>query len=404
MKPGAELSPDLTPSGSDMPQSPDRGFGLYVHWPFCQSKCPYCDFNSHVAGRIDQERWLRAYLAEIDRAGMETKDQVLQSVFFGGGTPSLMNPETVAQIIAKVRATWRMSNDPEITLEANPTSVEAGRFSAYAAAGVNRVSIGVQALHDDALRQLGRLHSAQEAIRAVEIARSIFDRTNFDLIYARQGQDMAAWRQELQQALALQPTHLSLYQLTIEEGTVFHDRHARGQLRGLPDEDTSADMFLMTQDVCADAGLPAYEVSNHALPGQESRHNTTYWRGGEYVGIGPGAHGRLRAGGVRIATEAIRDPMAWLTAVEAVGTGELPRAPLAGKEAASEYLLMGLRMYEGVHLAHLGSLFAGELDHGAVQFLVDQDLIDVGNGRIRVTKTGMPLLNQVLKELVQSWN
>ena len=379
---------------------PDRGFGLYIHWPFCQSKCPYCDFNSHVAAKIDQKQWLDAYLREIARTGQETAGQTLQSVFFGGGTPSLMDPEVAARIIEAVRATWRMSNAPEITLEANPTSVEAGRFAAYEAAGINRVSVGIQALDDEDLRKLGRMHSVAEGLRAIEIARATFSRVNFDLIYARQGQDATAWRAELQQALALGPTHLSLYQLTIEEGTIFHERHARGQLSGLPDEDLAADLFQMTQEMCAEAGLPAYEVSNHAIAGEESDHNRTYWRGGDYVGIGPGAHGRLTIGGTRMATECVRDPMHWMKSVLTAGTGELPRSDLSGGKAATEYLLMGLRMYEGIHLERFAELSDTAIDAEAIVFLQSQGLIQLAEGRLSVTAKGMPMLNLILRELV----
>jgi putative oxygen-independent coproporphyrinogen III oxidase len=385
-----------------MSMAPDPGFGLYIHWPFCQSKCPYCDFNSHVAAKVDQSKWLEAYLAEIERAGTETNGKTLQSIFFGGGTPSLMDPEIVGRIIDSARRTWPMSNAPEITLEANPTSVEAGRFAAYGMAGVNRVSIGVQALNDVDLRRLGRMHSANEALKAIEIARSIFSRVNFDLIYARQGQGANDWRAELQQALQLGPTHLSLYQLTIEEGTVFYERQARGQLDGLPDEDLAADMFLMTQDLCAEAGLPAYEVSNHAVPGEESRHNATYWRGGDYVGIGPGAHGRLTLRGSRVATECIADPAKWMSSVQATGSGELPRTELSREKAASEYLLMGLRMYEGIHLSRFSALSDKPIDDEVLQHLELQGMIRLEDDRIKVTDIGMPILNLILRDLVPS--
>ncbi|HDR29144.1 radical SAM family heme chaperone HemW, partial [Rhodovulum sp.] len=278
------------------------GFGLYVHWPFCLSKCPYCDFNSHVAASIDMGEWQRAYLSEIRRIGAETGPRTLTSVFFGGGTPSLMAPDLVAAILDTVRATWPCANDMEVTLEANPGSVEAGRFAGYRDAGVGRVSLGVQALNDADLGRLGRLHSAAEARAAFDIARNTFERVSFDLIYARQDQLLADWQAELGQALALGVDHLSLYQLTIEPGTAFGDRHARGGLRGLPDDDRAADMYLATQEICAAAGLPAYEVSNHARPGAESRHNLIYWRYGDYAGIGPGAHGRLTLDGRRWAT------------------------------------------------------------------------------------------------------
>ena len=385
-----------------MRESSNLGFGLYVHWPFCQSKCPYCDFNSHVAAQVDQKRWQAAYLAEIDRAGLETRGQVLQSVFFGGGTPSLMDPGLVAEILDRVRATWPMSNDPEITLEANPSSVEAGRFASFRQAGVNRVSIGVQALNDDALRLLGRKHSAAEAVRAIEIAQSTFPRVSFDLIYARQDQDRLDWDRELATALALSPQHLSLYQLTIEEGTVFHERNRRGLLRGLPDEDLAADLYLMTQDRCEKAGLPAYEVSNHAAFGEESRHNLTYWRGGDYIGIGPGAHGRLTSSGQRIATEAARLPEAWLGAVEAEGNGELPRQGLTPEEAGSEYCLMGLRLKEGIPLERFERISGRPLDRMRIEFLVQGHLLHPDPARLRVTTAGMLVLNSILRELLSA--
>ena len=299
-----------------MTGGPVGGFGLYLHWPFCTSKCPYCDFNSHVAASVDQVQWLRAYSSEIERVGRETQDRILETVFFGGGTPSLMLPETVDGLITKIKATWRCVNDLEVTLEANPGSVEAGRFRAYAQAGVTRVSIGVQSLSDDALRKLGRMHTASEARRAFDIAQDTFARVSFDLIYARQGQDLDSWKSELRMALAMQPTHLSLYQLTIEDGTVFAERAARNQLSGLPDEDLSADLYELTQTMCEDAELPAYEVSNHAKLDDEARHNLIYWKSGDYVGIGPGAHGRMTLAGQRFATEQPKNPFLWLESVE----------------------------------------------------------------------------------------
>ena len=380
--------------------APHAGFGLYIHWPFCQSKCPYCDFNSHVVSRIDQGRWKDAYLAEIERAGAETDGRILQSVFFGGGTPSLMDPELVSEILQKVSATWQFSNDPEITMEANPGSVEASRFAAYRQAGVNRVSIGVQALDDTSLRQLGRMHSVNEALAAIEVARIHFPRVNFDLIYARQGQDHPQWKAELALALSLEPTHLSLYQLTIEEGTVFHDRFKRGQLKGLPDEDLSVEMFLMTQEMCFAAGLPAYEVSNHAKPGEESRHNLTYWRGGDYVGIGPGAHGRLTLAGTRYATEAPKDPTGWLDLVERSGSGEAPRWLLRSSELASEYLMMGLRLKEGVSIDRFEALSGKTLSTARTNDLQAQGLVKLDGRYLKTTENGTLLLNAILGELL----
>ncbi|MDA8587072.1 radical SAM family heme chaperone HemW, partial [Rhodobacteraceae bacterium] len=296
------------------------GFGLYVHWPFCQAKCPYCDFNSHVASSIDQTRWKSAYLSELSRVRKETGPKVLNSIFFGGGTPSLMSPDTVADIIASARSLWTPANDMEITLEANPTSVEAARFQAYAEGGVNRVSIGIQSLRDDDLKALGRLHSAQEARAAFDIARETFPRVSFDLIYARQNQTLDDWRVELGEALDMAADHLSLYQLTIEPGTAFGDRHAKKGLQGLPEEDLSADMYFLTQDMTQAAGLPAYEISNHATPGAESRHNLIYWRSGDWAGVGPGAHGRLTLNQQRVETISHSTPGKWLDTVENEGS------------------------------------------------------------------------------------
>ncbi|OYU20328.1 MAG: coproporphyrinogen III oxidase [Rhodobacteraceae bacterium PARR1] len=375
------------------------GFGLYLHWPFCQSKCPYCDFNSHVAASIDQSRWRDAYLREIKRLGAETQGRVLQTVFFGGGTPSLMEPQVVADVLDAVRATWPMVNDPEITLEANPGSVEAGRFRGFRQAGVNRISMGVQALNDDDLRRLGRLHSVAEARAAFDIARSTFDRVSFDLIYARQDQALDAWRTELTEALSMAVDHLSMYQLTIEDGTAFGDRFARGGLKGLPDEDVQADMYEVTQEVCAAHGMPAYEVSNHAAAGAESRHNLVYWRMGDYLGIGPGAHGRVTLDGVRWATEAPRAPGDWLTRVERGDAGELPREAVSREEQATEYLLMSMRLAEGMDVARYERLSPAPLPADRVARLGDLGLLLHENGRLKATANGRAVLNGILREL-----
>jgi oxygen-independent coproporphyrinogen-3 oxidase len=372
------------------------GFGLYIHWPFCQAKCPYCDFNSHVAAQIDEFRWSRAYLSEIARIGAETQGRVLSTVFFGGGTPSLMSPDLVARILDAVRATWPMANDPEITLEANPTSVEAGRFREYAEAGVTRVSMGIQALRDDDLRRLGRLHSVAEARAAFDIARAQFDRVSFDLIYARQDQALDDWRAELSEALTMAIDHLSLYQLTIEDGTAFGDRFRRGRLRGLPDEDLAADMYEATQELCDAAGMPAYETSNHARPGAESRHNLIYWRSRDYAGIGPGAHGRLTLGGTRYATEALRAPGAWLQAVEERGSGEVPREIVPAEEQVEEYALMGLRLAEGIDATPLRA--DPTLSHN-ISGLISSGLLEESRGMLRTTAAGRPLLNAILREI-----
>ncbi len=375
------------------------GFGLYIHWPFCQAKCPYCDFNSHVVAQIDQSVWCDAYLREIRRVGATTGERVLQSVFFGGGTPSLMDPAVVDAILREVRATWPLSNDLEVTLEANPTSVEAGRFAGYRDAGVNRVSMGIQALRDGDLKALGRLHSVDEALRAFEIARQAFDRVSFDLIYARQDQTVADWEAELQQALALAVDHLSLYQLTIEQGTAFHDRYTVGKLRGLPEEDSAAAMYEVTQAICSDAGFAAYEVSNHAKPGQESRHNLIYWESGDYVGIGPGAHGRVTEAGVRYATEAPRAPGAWLTAVSC-GSGESIKDPISEQDQVAEFVLMGLRTRNGVSWDRVSHPRFDTL-HNNIKYLVDIGMLENTDTHLRVTSRGRPVLNAVLERLLR---
>ena len=324
-----------------------QDFGIYLHWPFCQSKCPYCDFNSHVAERVDQAQWATAFEVEIDRQARDIEPKLVSSIYFGGGTPSLMLPETVDRVLSAIRRHWSLRNDVEVTLEANPSSVEVARFEGYREAGVNRISMGFQAMNDADLRALGRLHTVKTALNALESARSVFNRVSFDLIYARQNQTLLDWRHELTAALDLRPSHLSLYQLTVEDGTAFAQRLAVGSLRGLPDEDLAVDLYNMTQDLCGAAGLPAYEVSNHAKPGQESLHNLIYWRGGDYLGIGPGAHGRLTKGGRRFATVAPRPPGAWLA--QALGAaGATVQEELTSRDWAEERILMGLRTNEGI--------------------------------------------------------
>jgi putative oxygen-independent coproporphyrinogen III oxidase len=375
------------------------GFGLYVHWPFCMAKCPYCDFNSHVAAQIDQSRWQRAYLAEIDRIGAETGGRVLGSVFFGGGTPSLMDPDLVDTILSRIRATWPIVNDLEVTLEANPTSVEAGRFRGYRDAGVNRISMGIQALNDPDLRRLGRMHSVSEAKAAFGVARALFDRVSFDLIYARQDQTLAAWKAELSEAIDMAVDHLSLYQLTIEDGTVFGERHAAGKLRGLPEPDLAADMFEVTQELTGRAGMLAYEISNHAQPGQESRHNLIYWRSGDYAGIGPGAHGRLTLAGQRWAIEAPKSPQLWLEKVEQTQMGDGSRETLGSDDRAAEFLMMGLRLTEGIDLKRLGNLGGADLN-SKINALSEIGMISAEADRLTVTAAGRPVLNAVLRELL----
>lgn len=375
------------------------GFGLYLHWPFCESKCPYCDFNSHVAKTIDQRQWLRGYIAEIERLGAESEGRILQSVYFGGGTPSLMDPDVVAAILGKIRSTWRTSNEPEITLEANPSSIEAGRFRAYRDGGINRISMGMQAMNDADLRRLGRKHSAQEAIDAFDIARNCFDRVSFDLIYARQDQDLKAWKIELESALTLAIDHLSLYQLTIEDGTAFADRLAVGGLKGLPEETIAADMYDLTQEICERHGMPAYEVSNHARPGAESRHNLIYWQGGDYVGIGPGAHGRLTLGGVRYATESPKSPALWLQMALSDRPAELQRAALSSEEHGLEYLLMSLRLSSGMDLNRYESVSKSSLDRTIVDELKQMGLVETESGKIFATSKGRILLNSIISKL-----
>jgi oxygen-independent coproporphyrinogen-3 oxidase len=376
------------------------GFGLYVHWPFCQAKCPYCDFNSHVAAQIDQSRWLSCYLSEIKRYSSEVPGRTLTSIYFGGGTPSLMSPETVAAILEAIRAEWPVANDLEVTLEANPTSVEAGRFRGFRDAGVNRVSMGLQALNDEDLRLLGRLHSAAEGRAAFDIARSVFPRVSFDLIYARQHQTLAHWRSELTEALALAADHLSLYQLTIEPGTAFGDRHARGRLPGLVDDDTGAEMYDLTQEMCEAAGLPAYEVSNHAGDMAQSRHNLVYWRGGDYVGIGPGAHGRLTLQGLRRATETELSPTGWLRAVETRGSGETLREVISPEAQAEEYAMMSLRLSEGLDRARYRAMRGRDFDPDLLDRLESLGMISVTPDRITATLQGRRILNTVLAELL----
>ncbi len=344
-------------------------------------------------------RWREAFLSEISRVSRETGPQVLSSIFFGGGTPSLMPPDLVADIIDAAKLAWTPANDLEITLEANPRSVEAGRFRGFRDAGVNRISMGLQALNDADLRRLGRLHSVTEAKAAFETARGLFDRISFDLIYARQAQTREGWRTELAEALNMAADHLSLYQLTIERGTAFWERHRTGVLPGLPDEDLAADLYEMTQEMCEAAGLPAYEVSNHAKPGSESRHNLIYWRQGEYAGIGPGAHGRLTASGKRVATEAWRNPGAWLEAA-LKGDGTRLTTPLPLSEQALEYLMMGLRLQEGLDLERLHRLDVDIADASARNMLCSDGLLWEESGRLGVTPQGRMLLNSVISALV----
>jgi oxygen-independent coproporphyrinogen-3 oxidase len=377
-------------------------FGVYVHWPFCLAKCPYCDFNSHARERIDQARWRDALLAELDHWAEATRGETVASVFFGGGTPSLMRPDTVAALIDRVRRRWNVAPDVEITLEANPTSVEAGNFVALAAAGVNRVSLGVQALNDADLRFLGRRHSAREALEAVAVAHRHFARINFDLIYARPGQTTQGWRTELQEALTHAGEHLSVYQLTIEKQTTFEGAYRRGEF-ALPDEDTAAALYETTQEVLSTAGLPAYEISNHARGGAECRHNLLYWRYGAYVGIGPGAHGRPRVRGQRLAVRQHRAPEVWLEQVERTGHATVERRVLAPAEQAEEALMMGLRLSAGIDAgqfaAATGAALDDALDARGLRVLIDGGFLARDAGGLRATREGLLRLDAVLAKL-----
>jgi putative oxygen-independent coproporphyrinogen III oxidase len=391
-------TPDPSPQGGG--EKSAAPFGVYIHWPFCLSKCPYCDFNSHVRhGGVEEARFVRALAAEIEATAARTGPRTVSTIFFGGGTPSLMAATSVAAILDAIARHWRVAPDVEVTLEANPTSVEAGKFAAYRTAGVNRASLGVQALDDAALSALGRTHTAREALDAVAIARRTFARYSFDLIYARPGQTPAAWRGELGGAIAEASEHLSLYQLTIEPDTPFAALHKAGKL-AVPDADLARALYDLTQELCAAAGLPAYEISNHARPGAECRHNLVYWRYHEYAGIGPGAHGRLEIDGARRATATERRPEAWLKRVESQGHGLTTDEPLMLSEAADEFLLMGLRLAEGIDLARFAALAGAPLAQEQIAFLAAHGFVETTSaGRLRVTATGFPVLDAIVADL-----
>ncbi len=377
-----------------------EAFGVYVHWPFCLSKCPYCDFNSHVRHQaIDEERFARAFATEIATTAARAPGREVTSIFLGGGTPSLMKPETVGSILDSIGKHWTVAKDVEVTLEANPTSVEATRFEGYRAAGVTRVSLGVQALDDASLKSLGRLHTAREALDAVAIARTAFDRYSFDLIYARPDQTPQHWADELKLAISEAAEHLSLYQLTIEPETPFFGLHAAGKLQ-IPDETVARALYDVTQDVCAREGLPSYEISNHARAGAECKHNLVYWRGQEYAGVGPGAHARLDIDGVRHAIATEKRPETWLMRVEAQGHGVISDELLNSEERADEYLLMGLRLAEGIDPKRYQALSGRTLDPRRIAILTDEGAIVVdADGRLRVTAEGFPVLDAVVADL-----
>jgi oxygen-independent coproporphyrinogen-3 oxidase len=411
------------------------GFGVYIHWPFCAKKCPYCDFNSHVRfGGIDEARFLSAYLRELEYTAAHTGPRQIASIFFGGGTPSLMSPQTVAAILDRIAVLWTIAPGVEITLEANPGGVEANRFAGYAAAGVNRVSLGVQSLRDDILKSLGRIHTVDEALAALKIANGNFERVSFDLIYARPRQTVDEWRRELGEALTLARGHLSLYQLTIEPETPFASLHAAGKLV-VPEGEEALALFETTQELTGLAGLPAYEISNHAVPGEESRHNLLYWRYGEYAGCGPGAHGRLIFDGARRATSTERLPERWAELVERTGSGWIEATPLAPAQEADEMLLMGLRLAEGIDLERLAALAGMRPPDSTLAALERDGLIEkvalpdqasettwrdeiracVGPGmrpsqspsptyrRVRATKRGRFVLNEIVLQLALSF-
>jgi oxygen-independent coproporphyrinogen-3 oxidase len=375
-------------------------FGVYVHWPFCAAKCPYCDFNSHVhRGPFDEAAYLETYRREIANWAARAPGRKVQSIFFGGGTPSLMDPRTVAGIIDEIARHWTIDDGVEITLEANPTSVEADRFRGYRSAGVNRVSLGVQSLRDKPLAELGRLHSVDEAVAAVRLAQSIFPRSSFDLIYARPKQTLEDWRDELTEALWLAQGHISLYQLTIEMGTRYFDLFRAGKLK-LPDEDLAADFYELTQELAAAAGLPAYEISNHARPGQESRHNLIYWRYGEYAGIGPGAHGRIMVNNERHATAAEKLPFDWQQRVTARGHGLVTDDVLTWEEQGDEFLVMGLRLREGIDPDRYAALSGRRLSDKQIATLKGHGFLEtLANGNLRVTDRGWPVLDAVVADL-----
>jgi putative oxygen-independent coproporphyrinogen III oxidase len=383
-----------------MPQSSNDLFGVYVHWPFCASKCPYCDFNSHVhRGPFDEEGYVAAYEREIAHAAELAPGRVVQSVFFGGGTPSLMSPWATGKIIDAIAKHWTVERHAEITLEANPTSVEVDRFKGFRTAGVNRVSLGVQSLRDKPLAELGRRHTVDEAIRAVRIAQSVFERSSFDLIYARPHQTLEDWEDELKEALWMARGHISLYQLTIEQGTRYFDLHKAGKLK-MPDEDLSADFYELTQELTAAAGLPAYEISNHARPGQESQHNMLYWRYGEYAGIGPGAHGRLMINNQRHATAAEKMPFDWQKKVNTAGHGMVVDDVLTWEEQGDEFLVMGLRLKEGISPSRFTAISGRKINQRQIDDLKGYGFVEtLPNGNIRVTDRGWPVLDAVVADL-----
>lgn len=376
------------------------GFGIYIHWPFCAAKCPYCDFNSHVRKSVDQSRWLSAIRLELKNNAIRTKGRTVNTIFFGGGTPSLMEPETVAGIIKEIAKLWVLALDIEISLEANPTSVEAQKFSDFRKAGINRISMGIQSLRNDDLKALGRMHSVNEARKAFDIAKDNFERVSFDLIYARQGQSKFDWEIELKEASSMAVDHLSLYQLTIEDGTRFGDLYERGNLKGMPNDSLAADMYDITQEVTLQNDMPAYEISNHAIEGAESRHNLIYWRYGDYIGVGPGAHGRISENGNKIATTTLENPENWLRGVELNGTSTIDDEVINHIDQASEYLMMSLRLIEGVDMERYKKISGVALDNKLIDKNIENGLITVINNNLIATQRGRIILNTLIKDLL----
>ena len=379
----------------------DVSFGIYVHWPICAAKCPYCDFNSHVRVSLDEEGWAAGIEKELDwvAAAQGADRPIVETIFFGGGTPSLTSGKSIALVLDKISRTWRLANDLEITLEANPASADAARFADYRAAGVNRLSLGMQALNDADLKALGRLHNAAEAQAALKLAMANFPRVSLDLIYARPNQSEAQWRAELKQALSFGTDHLSLYQLTIEPETPYALLYKKGALK-IPDEELAAGLYETTQELTQSAGLPAYEISNHARPGSESRHNLVYWRYGDYAGVGPGAHGRLNLSGKRSATAAIRQPERWQDAVTEKGHGYCEMSEVSDSDAAREHLLMNLRLSEGLDLKAYEARWGRRPDTEKIAALQNQDLLTLDGNTLRATPKGRILLNAVIAALL----
>jgi len=377
----------------------DAGFGIYVHWPFCLSKCPYCDFNSHVASSIDQTRYLRALLTELRYMRDLTGPRDVSSIFFGGGTPSLMEVATVSGVLNEIARLWQVPRETEVTLEANPTSVDAARFRGYRQAGVNRLSLGVQSMSDEALKFLGRLHSVEEAKSAIALARETFPRLSFDLIYARPGQTPAVWEKELREALELAADHLSLYQLTIEEETAFARLYEKGTFK-LPEDEVAAELYALTGDICARKNLHAYEISNYAAHGAECLHNLVYWRYSDYVGVGPGAHGRISVNGNKRATRMLKQPQAWLEQVEAQGNGLEQIESVSREEQGDEMMLMGLRLSEGISLARFSALSGRRIAPHRLAELQQDGLITCDGDTLKATERGRLVLDGLLGKLL----